>query len=80
MNPTDAANLNIIEGDAIEITSEQGRIVRNLRFNHGLQRGMLYIPLAADGNNAVNLLALTSEEAPSALGQLCCTVDLQKSE
>ena len=83
MHPDDAAALDLVEGDAVRISSRRGTIVLPARIKEGASRGMVFMPfhwgdLYAPGN-APNYLTI------SAIGRVAkqpelkyCAVHLEK--
>jgi predicted molibdopterin-dependent oxidoreductase YjgC len=55
MSPEDGALLGITEGETVALASPYGTIHRPVTFNRGLRPGLLFVPRAVQGNDAVTL-------------------------
>ena len=76
--PEDASDLNLVEGENVEITSANGRINRKIKLDAGLRSGMVFIPLGVAGNEAINLIPLSFSDEPLQNGRLSCQVGIKK--
>ncbi|UCD32745.1 MAG: hypothetical protein JSV38_02310, partial [Desulfobacterales bacterium] len=78
LSPQDGETLNIRDGDTVRVVSSSGAIKRQVRFNKWLRQGTISIPLAFNGNDAMNLLAMTQPDMPDSPGWKTCRVKLEK--
>ena len=80
VSPADADELRLRDGDTVRITSAGGSIERGIHVDRGLDRGVVFVPTAFHGNDARNLLPLTSFEERDFPGWNSCTVRIEKVE
>jgi len=78
ISPEDGAALGLQNGDTVAIVSKFGGIEREVRMEAGVGRGQIYIPLAVNGNDAMNLIGLSNLTAPESSGLKMCRVRLAK--
>lgn len=78
LSPQDGETLNIKDGDTVRVVSSSGAIKRQVRFNKRLRAGEIFIPLAFNGNDAMNLIAMTQLGMPDSPGWKTCRVKLEK--
>ncbi|UCD88483.1 MAG: molybdopterin-dependent oxidoreductase [Desulfobacterales bacterium] len=78
LSPQDGETLSIRDGDTVRVVSSSGAIKRQVRFNKRLRQGTISIPLAFNGNDAMNLLAMTQPDMPDSPGWKTCRVKLEK--
>ena len=76
----DADQLDLKDGDMIHAVSPHGAIKRGIRLGRGISRGQLSIPLAFNGNEAMNLIDLTDLSEPDTEGWKTCQVKLVRGE
>jgi len=80
VSETDAGELRLHDGDTVRITSAAGFLERRIRVDRGLDQGLVFIPAAFSGNDARNLLPLTSFEERDFPGWNTCSVRIEKTE
>jgi formylmethanofuran dehydrogenase subunit D len=78
ISPEDGVALGLQNGDRLAIASKYGGIEREIRMQEGLGRGQVYIPLAVNGNDAMNLIGLSDLTEPGSSGLKMCRVRLRK--
>jgi predicted molibdopterin-dependent oxidoreductase YjgC len=62
------------------VTSSCGQIDRGFRINEDMPAGQVFIPLAYNGNDALNLMDLSATPGSDAPGWAACRVDIEKIE
>ncbi|MBC8245999.1 MAG: hypothetical protein H8E81_00295, partial [Deltaproteobacteria bacterium] len=78
ISPGDGANLGLIDGDSVRIASEHGVIEREIRMDERIGQGQIFIPLAVNENDVMNLVGLSDLSAPESSGVKTCPVRLAK--
>jgi formate dehydrogenase alpha subunit len=78
ISPEDGANLNLLDGDTVRIVSQHGVIQRAIRMEESVGPGQIFIPLAVNKNDAVNLINLSEPTASDFTGLKTCHVRLEK--
>ena len=73
ISPADCALLSLGDSGSIRVTSAFGEIERAFSANPDLPEGMIFVPLAVHGNDALNLAALEGPEG-------FCRVNIKKVE
>ncbi|NNL42909.1 MAG: molybdopterin-dependent oxidoreductase, partial [Desulfobacterales bacterium] len=76
----DSVNLKIKNEDTITITSKSGSITRQVRIEKSLSAGQIFVPTGFNGNDAMNLLALSDITQPDAPGWKTCRVKINKRQ
>ena len=76
----DGKKLEITSGDTVKIVSRHGEIQREIKLNNELKTGKIFIPLAINGNDAMNLVELTQIGGPDSSGWKTCKVTIEKKE
>jgi formate dehydrogenase alpha subunit len=76
--PEDGAALGLQNGDTVAVVSKHGGFEREIRMEEGVGRGQIYIPLAVNGNDAMNLIGLSDITEPDSSGLKMCRVRLTK--
>jgi len=79
ISPEDGVNLGLIDGDSVRIASEHGVIEREIRMDERIGQGQIFIPLAINENDAMNLIGLSDLSAPESSGVKTCPVRLTKA-
>jgi len=74
----DGARLNLNEGDRVRISSPYGSISREVTLKKDLRPGLIFIPMAFDNNDAVDLIELTQLGKADSPGWKECHVRLEK--
>ena len=80
ISPADAAGLELEDGDSVEVYSAHGSVRRKLSVNDQLRPGLVFVPLAEAGNEAINLLPLDFGEEPRGWGRQTCPVGVKKGK
>ena len=78
ISPEDSANLNLLDGDIVRIVSRHGVIQREIRREERVGKGQVFIPLAVNDNDAMNLIGLSEPTAPEYSGLKTCSVKVEK--
>jgi predicted molibdopterin-dependent oxidoreductase YjgC len=78
ISPEDGVALGMQNGDTVAVVSKYGGIEREIRIEEGVGRGQIYIPLAVNGNDAMNLIGLSDLTEPESSGLKMCRVKLTK--
>jgi len=78
ISPEDGDALGLQNGDTVAVVSKHGGFEREIRMEEGLGRGQVYIPLAVNGNDAMNLIGLSDLTEPGSSGLKMCRVRLSK--
>ena len=78
LSPEDGAIMNLKNGDTVHVQSREGALIREVRLEKGLRPGLLFVPTAFHGNDAINLLGLTPLEDTQSQGFKTCQVKVQK--
>ena len=78
ISPADSRSISLEETDTVSISSLYGSIIREVRVNEGLKEGTVFIPMAFNNNDVMNLMNLefTETEGPSC--RSVCEVKLKK--
>jgi formate dehydrogenase alpha subunit len=74
ISPADAAALDLNNGDFAVVRSLSGEIKRQLRITSDLKQGHIFVPTGANGNDAMELFALSDET-----GWKSCAVQIEKA-
>lgn len=74
----DAERLGLKDGERVEIRSRHGALIREMRVDRYLRRGLVHVPLAFDGNGGADLLPLTDLHSPESPGTKHCRIGLRK--
>ncbi len=75
----DADALGLTDGDRVTVSSPHGSLRRNIRRRPADRRHQLFIPLAADAHEALQLVALSDPTAADAPGWKTCRVRIEKA-
>ena len=76
----DCRALDLAETSRLRITSPYGQIERGFRLNADMPAGQIFIPLAYNCNDAMNLVDLTPTSAADMPGWASCRVKIEKIE
>jgi anaerobic selenocysteine-containing dehydrogenase len=79
MGPADAANLKLKSGDTVSVESRWGVIRRKMDQSDQIGPGQVFVPLAVNANDAMNLLELTDLTHPGSTGWKTCAVRIKKA-
>ena len=75
----DSASLNAKNDDTIIVTSRSGSVTRKIRIEKSLGAGQIFVPTGFNGNDAMNLLALSDTTKPDSSGWKTARVKIQKA-
>jgi formate dehydrogenase alpha subunit len=64
----DSADLNLKDDDTVTVTSISGSVTRKIRIEKSLSAGQIFVPTGYNGNDAMNLLALSDLTQPGSAG------------
>jgi predicted molibdopterin-dependent oxidoreductase YjgC len=78
MSFKDAARLDLKNGDHVRISSEYGSITRRVIMQKDLPFGLIYVPLAFQGNGARQLVGLTQPGKEDSPGWMQVSVEVEK--
>jgi formate dehydrogenase alpha subunit len=78
MSPQDAAQLNLNSGEPVNVLSRFGALKREVRLKSEIGAGQLFIPLAVNSNDAMNLIDLSDLADPNTAGWKTCAVKIEK--
>jgi formate dehydrogenase alpha subunit len=76
--PADGATLGITNGDSVKITSQYGKLQSVIRLKDEIRPGELFVPMAINSNDAMNLIDLTDLADPKSDGWKSVRVRLEK--
>jgi len=74
----DINRLMIKEGDEVKISSLYGSIRRIVKAGKGLKQGLIFIPMAYNDNDVMNLIRFTSPGIADSPGWKSCEVKIEK--
>ncbi|MGD8993550.1 MAG: molybdopterin-dependent oxidoreductase, partial [Desulfobacterales bacterium] len=74
----DAAEMKLNDGDTVKIETRQGEIKRKIECSHRIAAGQLFVPLAVNANDAMNLIDLKDLADPNSQGWKTCAVKITK--
>jgi formate dehydrogenase alpha subunit len=77
--PEDGAKLGMTNDDSIKVTSQYGKLEGVIRLKKEIRPGQLFIPMAINANDAMNLLDLTDLAHPNSAGWKTVKVKLEKA-
>jgi formate dehydrogenase alpha subunit len=77
--PADGATLGITNGDSVEVTSQYGKLQSVIRLKDEIRPGELFVPMAINSNDAMNLIDLTDLADPTSDGWKSVKVKLEKA-
>ena len=75
--PEDAQRLGLAGGDRVRVASRSGALIRVVRINRRLRTGILYVPLAVRGNDAMRLIPLSPIGSAASDGWKSCPVRVE---
>ena len=76
--PEDGATLGITSGDTVKVISQYGKLERVIRLKKEIRPGELFVPMAMNSNDAMNLIDLTDLAHPGSAGWKTVRVKLEK--
>jgi anaerobic selenocysteine-containing dehydrogenase len=77
--PEDAEQLKLKDGDTVQVESRWGVIKRKLGCSNRVGAGQLFVPLAVNANDAMNLIDLNDLADPNSTGWKTCDVKIKKA-
>ena len=80
LSPEDGVMMNMKNGDKVQVQSREGILTREIRLKKGLRPGLLFVPTAFHGNDAMNLLGLTPLEDAQSQGLKTRQVKIRKMQ
>jgi anaerobic selenocysteine-containing dehydrogenase len=75
----DAAKLKLEDGDTVSVESPWGVIKRKIRGSARIGPGQVFIPLAFNANDAMNLIDFSDLADPKSAGWKTCAVKIRKA-
>jgi predicted molibdopterin-dependent oxidoreductase YjgC len=78
ISSADANRLNLKNGDAVKIETRQGAIERKIECSPRMSPGQLFIPLAVNANDAMDLIELSDLADPDTTGWKTCAVKITR--
>jgi len=75
----DADRLKLKDGETVKIESRWGEIKRKLSRSNQMGPGQLFVPLAVNANDAMNLIDLSDLADPKSAGWKTCAVRIKKA-
>jgi formate dehydrogenase alpha subunit len=75
----DADKLKLKDGDAVQLKSRWGMIKRKIERSPRIGPGQLFVPLAVNANDAMNLINLADLANPKSAGWKTCAVKITKA-
>ncbi|MCP4667189.1 MAG: hypothetical protein GY849_12580 [Deltaproteobacteria bacterium] len=78
ISPEDAQELGLQDGDTIRLSSKNGVLEREIRVDQGLGRGMIFVPVGFNGNDAMQLISSAASEGEQIEGIKICRVTMEK--
>jgi formate dehydrogenase alpha subunit len=74
----DSTDLNLKDDDTVTVTSTSGSVTRKIRIEKSLGAGQIFVPTGYNGNDAMNLLALSDITKPGSPGWKTAKVTIKK--
>jgi formate dehydrogenase alpha subunit len=75
----DSTRLNAKNDDTVIVTSRSGSVTRKIRIEKSLGAGQIFVPTGFNGNEAMNLLALSDITKPGSPGWKTAKVKIEKA-
>jgi len=75
----DSASLNANNDDTVIVTSRSGSVTGKIRIEKSLGAGQIFVPTGFNGNDAMNLLALSDITKPGSPGWKTAKVKIEKA-
>jgi predicted molibdopterin-dependent oxidoreductase YjgC len=79
VSPPVGANLDLKDDDTVVVTSKFGSVTRGIRIEKGLGANHIFVPTGFNGNEAMDLLALSDITKPGSPGWKTCRVKIEKA-
>ncbi len=75
----DSAKLDVKDDDTVAVTSKSGSVTRKIRIEKSLKAGQIFVPTGFNGNDAMNLVALSDMVRPGSPGWKTVGVKIKKA-
>ena len=79
VSPPVGASLDLKDDDTVVVTSKFGSVTRGIRIEKGLGANHIFVPTGFNGNEAMDLLALSDITKPGSPGWKTCRVKIEKA-
>ena len=79
VSPPVGASLDLKDDDTVVVTSKFGSVTRVIRIEKGLGANHIFVPTGFNGNEAMDLLALSDITKPGSPGWKTCRVKIEKA-
>ena len=79
ISPEDGAKLKIVDGDSVKVISPFGAVQRVITLKKEISPGEVFVPIAVNSNDAMNLIELTDLADPDSPGWKTVKVKLEKA-
>ncbi len=79
VSPPVGASLDLKDDDTVVVTSKFGSVTRGIRIEKGLGANHIFVPTGFNGNEAMDLLALSDITKPGSPGWKTCNVKIEKA-
>jgi formate dehydrogenase alpha subunit len=76
---SDSAKLEVQDDDTVTVTSTSGSVTRKIRIDKSLSAGQIFVPTGVNGNDAMNLLALSDITKADSPGWKTVAVKIKKA-
>ncbi|UCE56155.1 MAG: molybdopterin-dependent oxidoreductase [Desulfobacterales bacterium] len=78
ISPEDGAKLEMVDGDSVKVISPFGAVQRTITLKKEISPGEVFVPIAVNSNDAMNLIELTDLADPNSPGWKTVRVKLEK--
>jgi formate dehydrogenase alpha subunit len=78
ISPEDGAELEMVDGDSVKVISPFGTVQRTITLKKEISPGEVFVPIAVNSNDAMNLIELTDLADPNSPGWKTVRVKLEK--
>ena len=79
ISPEDGAKFKVKDGDSVKVSSPFGSVQRKIRLKKEISPGELFVPMAVNCNDAMNLIDLTDLADPKSPGGKSVRGKLEKA-
>jgi formate dehydrogenase alpha subunit len=76
---SDSTKLKVHDDDTVTVTSPSGSVTRKIRIDKSLSAGQIFVPTGVNGNDAMNLLALSDITKADSPGWKTVAVKIKKA-
>ena len=76
---SDSTKLKVHDDDTVTVTSTSGSVTRKIRIDKSLSAGQIFVPTGVNGNDAMNLLALSDITKADSPGWKTVAVKIKKA-